>query len=214
MVLHAPAKINLYLRVLNKRPDGYHSIETLFERVALCDRIVLRPLKSDVIRIFCDHPGVPTGKAGLMHRAVDALKKAYDIRKGVEVRISKEIPVAAGLGGGSSDAAAVLLGLNRLWKISPGTRHLVNIARRLGADIPFFLGRSSFAIAVERGDDVKALRWAMPKFWHLLVCPPVKVLSKDVYGMYSPTFVVQSQFLYNDLEPAIIKKEPVVENVP
>ena len=236
MILRAPAKINLYLKVLRKRPDGYHSIETLFERIDLCDRIVLRSLKRDTIRIFCDHPGVPTGKAGLMYRAVGALKKAYGIRKGVEVRISKKIPVAAELGGGSSDAAAVLLGLNRLWKISPGTRHLVNIARRLGADVPFFLGRSSFAIAGERGDDVKALRWPRLKLWHLVVYSPVKVLSGDIYRMYSKkrystlTKYDRSnrihlpgidsispknvpQLIHNDLEELVIKKEPVVDKI-
>ena len=185
MILRAPAKINLYLRVLGKRPDGYHNIETLFERIALYDRIALRSLKTRTIKIFSDHPAVPTGKSGLIYRAVKLIQEKCRVSEGAEVKIFKRIPVASGLGGGSSDAASVLRGLSRLWRVSLGSSSLAELAGRLGADIPFFLSERSFAFARKRGDKIIPLGWKA-KLWHLLICPPVAMSSKVIYGAYSP----------------------------
>lgn len=216
MILHAPAKVNLYLKVLSKRPDGYHNIKTIFERIALFDKIILRPLKKNEIKVSCDNPEVPTGKNALIYRAIDLLKKKKPSSRGVEVRILKRIPVASGLGGGSSDAACVLLGLNKLWKLSLGLSRLIELGKSLGADIPFFLRNTSFAIAGERGDEIMPLGWKKTKFWHLVVYSPVKILSKDIYGMYSKlpgSRRRDSSFLHNDLERVVVKKEPVVGRI-
>jgi 4-diphosphocytidyl-2-C-methyl-D-erythritol kinase len=223
MILRAPAKVNLYLKVLSKRPDGYHNIRTIFERIAIFDRIILRPLKKNEIKLSCDNPEVPTGKESLIYRAIDLLKKPSS--RGVDVKILKRIPVAAGLGGGSSDAASVILGLNKLWKLSLGLSRLMELGKILGADIPFFLRNTSFAVAGERGDEIVPLGWKKTKFWHLVIYSPVKVLSKDIYSMYSKnrvppprwnrgsTGAVERGFLHNDLERVVVKKEPVVGRI-
>ena len=211
MILNAPAKVNLYLKVLGKRRDGYHNIETVFERINLFDRITLRSLKDDKIKIFSDHPDVPLGKTGLIHRTISLLKKELHISKGVEARIFKRIPIAAGLGGGSSDAASILVGLNKLWKLSLDLSDLTEFGKKLGSDIPFFLKRCSFAAAREKGDEIVPLDWKT-KFWHLLISPPVRSLSKDVYKDYSARKRSQTKrnFITNDLEDVVLKKTPVV----
>ena len=205
MVIYAPAKVNLCLKVLGKRPDGYHNIETLFERIALSDKIVLRPLKTGEIKLFCDHPDVPLDKDSLIYRTVALFKKRKNTPEGVEVKIFKKIPIAAGLGGGSSDAASVLTGLNKLWKPSLRLPALLKFGGRLGADIPFFLKNCSFAAAKGKGDEIMPLDWKI-KFWHLLISFPIKLLSKDVYAAY--TDKISSSL--NDLEGIVLEKAPVV----
>ncbi|OGW74784.1 MAG: 4-(cytidine 5'-diphospho)-2-C-methyl-D-erythritol kinase [Omnitrophica bacterium RBG_13_46_9] len=261
MILYAPAKVNLYLRILGKRSDGYHDIETIFERIALFDKIVLSSLKGSGpgergIKIFSDHPDVPVDKDGLVYKTVDMLKRRFNISKGIEVRIFKRIPVASGLGGGSSDAAAILTGLNKLWKLSLSSAELIEFGKTLGADIPFFLSGSSFALAEGRGDKIVPLDWKM-RWWHLLVYVPIRLFSKDIYEMYSKnvasdltrepqitkilpldaaaksdrdkgslarpgkaerlfpnpakvTFGNVTNFIKNDLEEVVLKKEPIV----
>ena len=238
MILYAPAKINLYLKVLNKRPDGYHNIETVFERIALYDKIVLR--KSGKIKVLCNDPGVPTGRNGLIYRTISLFKERAGASKGVEVEISKKIPVASGLGGGSSDAASLLMGLNKFWGSSLGPARLLEIGKSLGADIAFFLNKTSFAFAGEKGDRIMPFEWKEAKFWHLLISPPVRTLSKDIYRMYSseirkkpfsgltkgvrinkilspglvPTKPKKMKGLIrNDLEQAVLRKEPIVERL-
>lgn len=238
MILYAPAKINLYLEVLNKRPDGYHNIETVFERIALYDKIVLR--KSDKIKVLCNNPNVPTGKNGLIYRTISLFKERAGVSKGVEVEIFKKIPVASGLGGGSSDAASLLVGLDKFWSLSLAPACLLEIGKSLGADIAFFLNKTSFASAGERGDRIIPFEWKEAKFWHLLISPPVKTLSKDIYRMYSsevrkkpfseltkgvrinkilspglmPTKPKKMKsVIRNDLERVVLKKEPIVERL-
>ena len=161
MIIDAPAKINLYLKVLSKRDDGYHEIETVFERLALFDKITLRSLKNNEIKVSCDNLGVPTGKNGLAYRAAGLLKSKFGITKGIGVKIVKRIPIAAGLGGGSSDTACILTGLNRLWKLGLGTDELSGLGKRLGADVPFFIGNFSFAAGKGRGDEITPIRWPL-----------------------------------------------------
>ncbi|MCQ9207292.1 MAG: 4-(cytidine 5'-diphospho)-2-C-methyl-D-erythritol kinase [Omnitrophica bacterium] len=183
MILYAPAKINLYLKVLNKRSDGYHNIETVFERIALYDKIILR--KSDKIKVLCNNSNVPTDKNSLIYKTISLFKERAGVSKGVEVKIFKKIPVASGLGGGSSDAASLLGGLSKFWGSSLDPACLLKIGRSLGADIAFFLNKASFAFAGERGDRIIPFEWKEAKFWHLLISPPVKTLSKDIYQMFS-----------------------------
>lgn len=225
MIIYAPAKVNLYLKVLGKRKDGYHNIETVFERIALFDKMALRTFKDDKVRIFSDHPDVRR-KAGLIYRTISLLKKELRISRGIEVKIFKKIPIASGLGGGSSDAASILVALNKLWKLSLDMTDLFEFGKRLGADVPFFLSGSSFAIGEGKGDEVIPLGWKA-KFWHLLISPPLRLLSKDIYSMVQqkrrgkrgqrPFSLLNIRengrcplFFKNDLEYTIVKKAPLI----
>jgi len=180
LTLCAPAKVNLYLSVLNRRPDGFHNIETVFEKIDLCDRISLRKRKAG-IKVLCRHKDVPAGKRNLCFKAAQLLLSKAKRREGVEIRISKKIPVAAGLGGGSSDAASVLLGLNKLLFLRLGRSELLDLAERLGADVPFFLLREFRAIGRGKGESLTPLRLKR-KNWYVLVIP--KGLGVSTRKMY------------------------------
>jgi 4-diphosphocytidyl-2-C-methyl-D-erythritol kinase len=179
--LRSPAKLNLYLKVLNKRSDGYHNLVTLFERISLWDDIELSLNKEGQIRIFCNQPEVPRGVANLVFQAAQLLKETFALDNGVDIRIQKRIPVAAGLGGGSSNAATVLMGLNKLWNLSLKHKELVPLAQRIGSDVPFFLYKCSWALGTNRGDDIEPLN-LNAKLWHVLVIPRIKIYTKEVFG--------------------------------
>ncbi|MDG1843245.1 MAG: 4-(cytidine 5'-diphospho)-2-C-methyl-D-erythritol kinase, partial [Nitrospinaceae bacterium] len=134
-----PAKINLGLHVHGKREDGFHELETIFQMVSLYDDLELELLPSG-IKLECDAPGVPVDETNLVYKAVLLLRKHYqDEGKGVSVRLKKNIPFGAGLGGGSGNAAGVLMGLNRLWNLKIEREKLAILAAELGSDVPFFL---------------------------------------------------------------------------
>lgn len=182
LTLTSYAKLNLYLDILGKLPDKYHSILTLFERISLSDRINLKLLPDKEIRIIVSggSSGLCANRRNLAYQAAGLLAREFGVRQGVEIRIKKRIPVAAGLGGGSSNAAAVLTGLNRLWKLNLGIERLVSVGRKIGSDVPFFLYNCSFACGSGRGDKIKAL--SLPaRFWHVIAVPRIKVLSSRVY---------------------------------
>ncbi len=149
------AKINLGLEVLDLRSDGYHELRTLFQTIDLHDDITLSRRRSGIV-VRCDHPGVPTDATNLAARAASALARYGRVTQGVEINITKRIPVAGGLGGGSSNAAATLLGLDRFWGLGLGPAGLHPMARRLGADVPFFL-LGGTALGLGRGDEVYPL---------------------------------------------------------
>jgi 4-diphosphocytidyl-2-C-methyl-D-erythritol kinase len=149
------AKVNLGLEVLGTRSDGYHELRTLFQAIDLHDEITLRP-RPRGITLECDHPGVPRDETNLAWRAAESLRRRARVTGGVAIRIEKRIPVAGGLGGGSSNAAAVLMALNRLWRLDLGPDDLHRMARRLGADVPFFLVGGT-ALGLARGDEVYPL---------------------------------------------------------
>jgi 4-diphosphocytidyl-2-C-methyl-D-erythritol kinase len=175
------AKLNLYLKVLNKRKDSYHNIQTLFERINLYDEITLTPRRDKRIKIICNHPGVPKGKENLAYRAANLLRNNPGIDKGIDIKIKKRIPVAFGLGGGSSNAASLLLGLNRLWNLRLNQKELIYYAKILGADVPFFIYSTAFAWGRRRGDQLKTIH-TKNRFWHVLIIPNVKKIStKSVY---------------------------------
>lgn len=151
------AKINLGLEVLGTRADGTHELRTLFQTVDLADEIVLRPRpKEHGVTVACDHPLVPNDGTNLAARAAEALRRHGQVEAGVHIEITKRIPVGGGLGGGSSNAAAVLLGLDRLWRLGLGPDGLHRLARKLGADVPFFL-LGGTALGLARGDEVYPL---------------------------------------------------------
>jgi 4-diphosphocytidyl-2-C-methyl-D-erythritol kinase len=116
ITLKPSAKINLHLKVLRKRPDGYHDIETVFERIDLCDELTLKAISKDIV-VKCDNPQVPSDRRNLVYKAAEMIKEKYSVSAGVEITLKKNIPVAAGLGGASSDCAYTLRGLNELWSL-------------------------------------------------------------------------------------------------
>ena len=180
MKLRSYAKVNLFLNVLSKRKDGYHNIETLFERISLFDIITLSPAGSG-IRILTDSPLIPRGPKNLAYRAAKILKDKFHIKKGISIRIQKKIPVAAGLGGGSSNAASVLLGLNRAWRLKLSEKELMKLGSELGSDVPFFILNTSFALGKGRGEILKKVKAPGAKIWHCLVKPSFAISTKEAY---------------------------------
>lgn len=179
LILISPAKINLYLRILRKRPDGYHDIETVFERIDICDEVKLRPIEKGII-ILCDNPKVPSDSRNLVYKAAQILKERYSVNSGVEITIKKRIPVAAGLGGASSNCAVCLTGLSRLWGLKLGKDEIFEIGSGIGADVAFFLLDAGRAVGYGKGELLKAVSGGV-RFWYLLVNPGFGVLAKDAY---------------------------------
>lgn len=196
--LKAPAKINLYLRVLGKRPDGYHEIESMMQAIDLYDEIKLE--KSDSVEIVCDDPGIPSDDSNLAVKAAAALKEQFYF-PGVKISLHKKIPHGAGLGGGSSDAAFVLRGLCRLYKLSPSPKDLLRIASGIGSDIPFFLG-SGQALVSGRGEIVRPLELPTD-YTIILVVPPLEISTAEVYGKLRFS-------LTKKIEPFLFKKRITV----
>lgn len=175
----APAKINLYLKVMGKRPDGYHQIETVMQTVSLYDILTIEPF-SRGIKFFCDNSALE--KDNLILRAVKLLEKFNRKRKGAKIILKKNIPIGGGLGGGSSDAACVLKALNRLWELNLSENLLFSLAKKVGADVPFFL-RGGYAYAFGIGEKVYPYP-SSPNYWVVLVNPGFPVFSKEVYSDY------------------------------
>jgi len=182
--LPAFAKINLCLHILGRRPDGYHELRTIFQAISLRDTLELSRTSKPGIFLETDDAELPAGPENLVYRAIDALGCEIGIRGGIRARLEKRIPVARGLGGGSSDAAAALIGMLRLTKKKVSLERLMQIASGLGADVPFFLfgGR---ALAVNRGDEIYPLDDA-PKRTIVVVSPRnIGVSTKDAYQWLS-----------------------------
>ena len=177
-MLRASAKVNLALEVLGKRADGYHEIATVLQAVDLFDRIVVET--ADTLSLHTDDPDLPTDEGNLVMRAARLLQKAAGIETGARIRLQKRIPVAAGLGGGSSDAAATLWGLGRLWKLRWPTARLQELAVELGMDVPFFLGTGR-AVARGRGEQLAPLPGG-GGYALVLVNPRVPLSTREVYG--------------------------------
>ena len=149
LVLYAAAKVNLALEVLSRRADGYHEIATVLQAVDLSDRLVLEDAESLELKV--NVPDIPADATNLAMRAALALREAAAVNRGVRIVLDKRIPAAAGLGGGSADAAAVLVGLNRMWRLRWPVRRLREVATNLGMDVPFFL-EGGAALGTARGE--------------------------------------------------------------
>ena len=175
----APAKINLSLDVLYKRPDQYHEVEMVMTTVDLADRIELRTLDEDIIKIDSENRYIPNDERNLAYRAAKLLKETYHITQGVEIILEKNIPVAAGLAGGSSDAAATLRGLNRLWSLGLTKHQLAELGSKIGSDISFCVYNST-ALAQGRGEIITELP-APPSCWVVLAKPSIGVSTKMIY---------------------------------
>ena len=178
--VESPAKLNLTLEVLGKRPDGYHEIRSVMQTIDLCDRLKFQ-LSRDVI-IRSDSPEWIPGES-LVSRAVSLLKETTDCAKGVTIEVEKHIPLVSGLGGDSSNAAATLRGLNRLWELGLSPGELVKLAAQLGSDVAFFLGGGT-ALAEGRGEVVTPLS-PLPHMWVVLVMPDVSRIPQKTKQLYS-----------------------------
>ncbi len=224
--LLSPAKVNLSLEVLKKRPDGYHEVRTVFERVGLFDRIELRSLRTAGIRVETDSKEIPSGSENLVYKAAKLLTERFKVSSGVVIRLEKVIPVSAGLGGGSSNAATVLLGLNRLWSLGLSRTRLLKIGAELGSDVPFFIMESPFALGTGRGEILKKISPAKVTLWHVLVKPPFGISTREAFeglklemltpGKTDVKMLLQSiqkgrplvigQLLFNSLELSLSKR--------
>ncbi len=178
MKILAPAKINLFLEIENKRPDGYHNIVSIMQTVSLFDELIIKKAESGV-SLSCTNKKLGCGEGNLVMKAAKMLQRELGIKKGASIALKKNIPLGAGLGGGSSDAAAALKGLIKLWKIKISNRKLNKLAGRLGADVPFFL-KGGTAEVSGIGDIIKPLK-NMKKTYFLLVYPGFGVITKWAY---------------------------------
>jgi 4-diphosphocytidyl-2-C-methyl-D-erythritol kinase len=223
--LEAPAKVNYRLDVLGKREDGYHDLRMIMQRVDLCDEVEVTLNDTPGIRVVCGRAGVPDGPGNIAWRAADALVKLSGREVGIDISITKRIPVAAGLGGGSSDAATVLMGVNQLLELNLSDQRLMEIGVKLGADVPFFIFKKT-AFAEGIGDKLTALE-NVPSLWVVLVNPGIHCSTAWVYqnleltGKKSAAILPVSyssiedicSILSNDLEPVTFKRYPAVSEL-
>ncbi|MBH5320729.1 4-(cytidine 5'-diphospho)-2-C-methyl-D-erythritol kinase [Paenibacillus sp. GSMTC-2017] len=176
----APAKINLLLDVLRKRDDGYHEVEMIMTMVDLADRLEMQELPRDTIMLTSQVGYIPLDEKNLAFQAARLIKERYGVSKGVYIHLDKKIPVAAGLAGGSSDAAAALRGLNRLWGLGISEDELCLLGAELGSDVPFCVTGGT-ALARGRGEKLEPIH-NPPQCWVVLAKPPINVSTADVYG--------------------------------
>jgi 4-diphosphocytidyl-2-C-methyl-D-erythritol kinase len=223
--LQAPAKINYLLDVIRKRPDNYHDLRMVMQRIALSDEIEISLSETPGIRVYCDRGDVPDGPANIAWRAADALLALSDVATGIDIFIVKKIPMAAGLGGGSSDAATVLMGLNDLLNLKLTDEKLMSIGVKLGADVPFFIFKKT-ALAEGIGDRLSVVD-GLPPVWLVLVNPNIHVSTAWVYQnlkltkrdestklpKFSNTIEDICSLLSNDLESVTIGRFPVIQEI-
>ena len=186
--LKAHAKVNLFLEILGKRDDGYHEIETIMQEVSLADNLQFEEIQEG-IKLKCNNKNIPINQDNLVCKAANLILKECGIKKGVLINLEKNIPVGAGLGGGSSDAAATLKALNSLWKVGLNDRDLIEFAAKLGSDIPFFInGKTSLCSG--RGE----------------VISPVKVRDRMDYLILFPHVHISTETIYKNLKIDLTKK--------
>lgn len=182
LIFDSYAKLNLYLSVLSLRKDKFHNIKTIFERINLSDRIILKTRRDNKIKIISNSFRIPKDSSNLAYRSARLIQDKLGVNRGVDIKIIKRIPIGAGLGGGSSDAAGVLVGLNKLWKLKLNREKLVTLAKCIGSDVPFFIYNISFAEGLGRGEIIKPLKaLKYTKFWHILIIPKIEVSTPLVY---------------------------------
>jgi 4-diphosphocytidyl-2-C-methyl-D-erythritol kinase len=232
LTLFSPAKINLYLRIVDKRPDGYHELETVMLPLDFGDEIVLHSHKTD-LKLTCNDPRLPTDDTNLALRAAKKLTEAFRLKKGAKIDLIKRTPLAAGLGGGSSNAAITLLGLNQLWKLNATDEKLHALAATLGSDINFFMAGGA-ALCRGRGERIESIpckfsgaillvnpgfgistkwayeSWARAAAESRLTAPPPEV-SLLLRALAEDDLAGISQCLFNSLEAPSIRKFPVLE---
>lgn len=225
LTIKAPAKVNYLLDVIRRRPDGYHDLRMIMQRVNLCDEIAITLHDSADLTVGCGRDEVPDGPDNIAWKAARIMLDLAGSPQGATISITKNIPVAAGLGGGSSDAASVLMGMNELLGLNLSDQHLMEIGVKLGADVPFFIFKKT-ALAQGIGEQLLAMP-PMPKAWILLVNPGVAVSTAWVYkslqltnqkelaklpGFFDSINDICS-ILSNDLEDVTIPAFPVIAEI-
>lgn len=181
-----PAKVNLFLEVLARRPDGYHELATLMLAVSLYDTLEFTEEPTGATTLHCDHPSLSTGPDNLICRAVELVRRESGRSDGVGIRLWKRIPMAAGLAGGSSDAAATLAGLNRLWRLGWDRNKMARLGAELGSDVSFFFAAPA-AWCTGRGEQIEPLRLGRPLDL-VLIAPAVGLSTAEVFrGVTVPT---------------------------
>jgi len=218
-----PAKVNLYLRVLRRREDGYHDLLSIMQPLTLADELTINPAPPGIF-LDCEQPGIPLGPGNLVWQAALEFQQATGRKVGVHIVLRKNIPMAAGLGGGSSDAAGALLAMNTLAGEPLKAAVLHDLAGKLGADVPFFLGLGP---AVARGIGTELSPVELPAYWYLLLNPGVRVSTRWVYesldlralkeykilgdGDWNPE--QPGTWVHNDLESVTLKQHPQLEDL-
>ena len=214
--IFAPAKINLFLHVVGRRPDGYHLLQTAFRMLNRGDWIDLAVREDGEIHRTSELEGVPE-EADLVVRAAKLLQQKTGCRYGADIAVEKNLPMGGGLGGGSSDAASVLFGLNRLWGINAERETLQNWGLELGADVPFFIfGQTAFAEGV--GEKLRPLRVAPA--WYVVVEPPVSIATAEIFSAEDLTRDTETLIIAsfpeavsrNDLQPVVCRRYPQVRD--
>lgn len=228
--LPAFAKINLDLRILGTRPDGYHDLKTIFQSLALFDTVTVTARRGP-LSIVCDEPDIPTDQRNLVWKAASLLHRTVTGKStapsGVTIELRKRVPSEAGLGGGSSDAAMTLLAVNKLWKLDLDLATLTRIGARLGADVPYFM-HGGTALGLGRGDDIYPLT-DMPAVDVVILRPGFGVATADAYGWFDedsrravkepspkvvpPGWPAWSATLRNDLEVPVVRHHPAIGRI-
>lgn len=223
--LLSPAKVNLYLRVLKKREDGYHDLATLMQKISLYDELEFEPVPRG-IHLKCSGAELPGNEDNIVYRAAEKILSLANCVSGVAISLHKKIPLAAGLGGGSSNAAMTLLALNELFRLNFSREELRKIGATLGADVPFFLFPGP-AWAFDIGDRLEAAP-EVPPAWFVLVNPGFEVstrviyerlnlrLTKEPFHYSIPRFLTMEDLaagLYNDLERVTLKMHPELQEI-
>ncbi len=226
----APAKINLTLDVLGKRDDGYHEVEMIMTMIDLADRISFEEIDKDTIKLESNSGYVPNDERNLIYKAASLMKDQYKITKGVHIYLEKNIPIAAGLAGGSSDAAATIRGLNKLWKLNLNENELLKLGEAIGSDVPFCIVGGT-ALVTGRGEKLQRIS-TMPSGWAIIAKLPISVSTADVYGalkweditehpnttamikaIEEKDFTRITKLLYNVLEDVTFSLHPTVKNL-
>lgn len=176
--LESPAKVNLRLEILKKRADGYHELRTIFQKISLHDTLHFSLRKGRGISIVADHPKLPIGKNNLVYRAAQSILRVASYRGGVDIVIEKRIPLGAGLGGGSSNAATTLMALNHLLEIGLPKKELMGMGLEIGADVPFFFFNGG---AIGSGIGERLKRVELPDLWYILIYPNFEVSTRWAY---------------------------------
>ena len=228
--LQSFAKINIGLNIISRRQDKYHNIETLFQQIDLHDLVSIKTNSSSKITVRCNNSSVPIDEKNICFRAVKLIQRATGIRDGVKIQIEKRIPVAAGLGGGSSNAAAIIKGLQQLWSIQLNDVVIKNIATKLGADVLFFL-LGGTAIASGKGETLKPIQ-IRNQFICVLIYPNIEISTRWAYRNFnfsltkikksvklahffsSETNLYQiKNLICNDLEEVVFQHYPMLDEI-
>ncbi len=180
----AKAKINISLDVHCKRADGYHEVEIVMQSIDLADLLVFEKITEEVIELECTHPQVPLDQTNLIIKAVEKLKEKTKVNKGIKINLEKNIPIGAGLAGGSTDAAAALMAVNRLWDLKISSEEVLETGSELGADVPFCI-EGGTCLAKGKGDVLSKLP-PLPNLWVMLVVFPFSVSTAEIYGSFNP----------------------------